>query len=255
MSSSGLSSLGSVQKRLEQDRARMRRAAGPSSAAADASAAPPDRPPSSAGHVSASETRVPRAQRDAAPVADALDVLCASATPRGTTPPAASPMNAGVTSPRSIPVNLDQTEAPVPYPVQPPTPSLEMHRPSPKIEGSHAHRSLMPQEPDNVEAPRIPKRTPVTPAPSHSATFPNPSPAKAEAAPAGLRSQQPEKIFQADRSNFTRILAFKREGKRWEPPEQPEERAALREEALFFGCMALVERLDELEGNNFGMAS
>ena len=50
--------------------------------------------------------------------------------------------------------------------------------------------------------------------------------------------------FDADPANFTRILHFLRDGKRWQPPETQEERQSLRAEAEYFGCMALVDRLD-----------
>lgn len=43
------------------------------------------------------------------------------------------------------------------------------------------------------------------------------------------------------------ILRFIKNKAAWDAPKTPEDRAALRNEALYFGCMALVERLDALE--------
>uniref|UniRef100_A0A7S4RRF8 Uncharacterized protein n=1 Tax=Alexandrium monilatum TaxID=311494 RepID=A0A7S4RRF8_9DINO len=55
--------------------------------------------------------------------------------------------------------------------------------------------------------------------------------------------------FLSNRDNFLHILHFLRDGPRWQPPELPEECAALRSEALYFGCPALVQRLDALDGD------
>jgi len=52
-----------------------------------------------------------------------------------------------------------------------------------------------------------------------------------------------ELCFQSNRENFTHILRFLRDGRNWKPPESWEERESLREEALYFGCPALVGRL------------
>jgi len=51
-------------------------------------------------------------------------------------------------------------------------------------------------------------------------------------------------LFQSNPDNFTHILRFLREQKNFKGPEDAEARANLREEALYFGCVALVNHLD-----------
>mmetsp|Transcript_31339 Transcript_31339/g.79253 ORF Transcript_31339/g.79253 Transcript_31339/m.79253 type:complete len:203 (+) Transcript_31339:42-650(+) len=53
--------------------------------------------------------------------------------------------------------------------------------------------------------------------------------------------------FQSDRDNFVYILRFLKCRASWQPPESLEARRALRAEAMYFGCEALVDKLDELE--------
>eukprot|EP00747_Dinoflagellata_sp_TGD_P193628 gnl/TRDRNA2_/TRDRNA2_60042_c0_seq1.p1 gnl/TRDRNA2_/TRDRNA2_60042_c0~~gnl/TRDRNA2_/TRDRNA2_60042_c0_seq1.p1 ORF type:complete len:178 (+),score=31.51 gnl/TRDRNA2_/TRDRNA2_60042_c0_seq1:66-536(+) len=53
--------------------------------------------------------------------------------------------------------------------------------------------------------------------------------------------------YTSDGSNFVHILRFLRDRKEWQAPDQPEARAALRQEAIYFGCGALVDHLDALE--------
>jgi len=55
--------------------------------------------------------------------------------------------------------------------------------------------------------------------------------------------------FRSNPDNFMHILRFLRDGKNFSAPEQAEARASLREEALYFGCMALVSHLDHGSGN------
>lgn len=58
--------------------------------------------------------------------------------------------------------------------------------------------------------------------------------------------------FRSNPDNFIHILRFLRDGKNFKAPEQAEARESLREEALYFGCMALVNHLDRGHGENEG---
>lgn len=64
-----------------------------------------------------------------------------------------------------------------------------------------------------------------------------------------------EATFRPDPSNFSHILHFLRDGKGWQAPACPEQRASLRQEALYFGCPGIIQALDEVEGDEQNKSS
>lgn len=87
-------------------------------------------------------------------------------------------------------------------------------------------------------------RPPTRPFPATATARPDVGPAGAGPCPPGGADML---AFESDRGNFTHILRFLKHRAAWEPPKTLQERAALRTEALYFGCAALVQRLDELD--------
>ncbi|CAK0857752.1 unnamed protein product, partial [Prorocentrum cordatum] len=53
--------------------------------------------------------------------------------------------------------------------------------------------------------------------------------------------------FESDPINFTHILRFMRDGEAWQPPDDDKARAALKKEAVYFGCTGILHRLDRDE--------
>lgn len=51
--------------------------------------------------------------------------------------------------------------------------------------------------------------------------------------------------FDSDPANFAHILRFMRDGEGWEPPQDLKVRAALKREAMYFGCHRMLDRLDK----------
>eukprot|EP00929_Paragymnodinium_shiwhaense_P116850 TRINITY_DN867_c7_g1_i1.p1 TRINITY_DN867_c7_g1~~TRINITY_DN867_c7_g1_i1.p1 ORF type:complete len:227 (-),score=74.72 TRINITY_DN867_c7_g1_i1:85-702(-) len=68
--------------------------------------------------------------------------------------------------------------------------------------------------------------------------------ATAELAPAGKVDIM---AFRADKSNFSHILHFLRDGQQWKVPEDATVRQSLREEAHYFGCPGIVAAMDLAE--------
>jgi hypothetical protein len=56
--------------------------------------------------------------------------------------------------------------------------------------------------------------------------------------------------FRSNPDNFIHILRFLRDGKNFQAPLDPQARESLREEALYFGCPALVSFLDRESGGD-----
>ncbi|CAK0844295.1 unnamed protein product [Prorocentrum cordatum] len=60
--------------------------------------------------------------------------------------------------------------------------------------------------------------------------------------------------FESDPINFTHILRFMRDGEAWQPPDDNKARAALKKEAVYFGCTGILNRLDRDEVERAGIA-
>lgn len=253
MSSSGtkgLSCLQSLQQKLEQDQARSRLMHAPS----------PSAPATATSTASGSTASREDAHSEAAESKGAAENAHASCAYKAMLPPAAGgavkaasflktvDCGRAVSEDAQIPVSVDppQTtvDAAVTHPAKDavPLPSAAVvpHAPA----GSPTHRPAPCVHQGGAVQQSCPK-APVSPVPAVSSS--GPVPWVPPVAPS--RNVQPQSAieFRSNPDNFTHILRFMREGSAWKAPDNfsAQDRENLRQEALYFGCMALVGLLDQ----------
>lgn len=245
--SKGLSSLDAVRRRLEEDQARSRLSrAGPAPSAASAYLR-------QSTETAVAASAKPREVVGSAPVPAQSSGAGAEPSATSTGVQAAG----GAARAASFLKSVEGGRAPTQEAAA--LPPVEIPLATVASAVTHPGEATTPVASEAAAAPTIPRAPPGAPpqrpAPRSAPGRPAPvadSFAKGEAAESfsggsesGMR-KQPKSVmdFRSNPDNFMYILRFLRDGKGWQAPEQADARESLREEALYFGCMALVSRLD-----------